>query len=177
MGPLSTRVVELATTYLGDTETSNNDAPWLDELMKKAGNPDHWLPKESYCIAALCALFDIACKEQNTKLPFPTSLSTRNFYEGAKNVGWAHNGPNTNVYEPGDIAIFSDGASWQGHAALVTDATPEGLSTIEFNTSDTNAGDQRNGGGCFRKTRLFRQFAPMSATHLWLRGVIKTSQL
>lgn len=177
MGPLSTRVTELATAYLGDTETSNNDAPWLEDLKNKSGNPDHWMPGESYCIAALLMLFDIACKEQGAELPFPTSLSTRNFYESARAHQWARNGYETDIYEPGDIAIFSDGNSWQGHAALVTGVTPEGIDTIEFNTSGTSAGNQRNGGGCFRKTRLFRQFAPPSATHLWLRGSVKTSKL
>lgn len=177
MGPLSTRVIELASGYLNDTETGNNDAPWLEQMMKNAGNPNHWVPGESYCIGALCALLDIACKELNITLPFPTSLSTRGFYEGAKAKGWTNNGPDTIVYEPGDIAIFSEGTSWQGHAALVTAVTPEGLSTIEFNTSSNLAGSQRNGTGCFAKTRLFKQFAAPSAFNLWLRGSVKTSKL
>lgn len=177
MGPLSTRVGELAVGYLGDIEVGNNDGPWLRDLFAKAGNQNHWIPGESYCIASLCALFDIARKEQNGILPFPMSLSTRGFYEEAKRLGFTKNGPEPlQTYEPGDIAIFSDGTSWRGHAAFVTGVDAEGLDTIEFNTSGTNKGDQRNGGGCFRKRRLFRDFAAMSATHLWLRGSVKTSR-
>lgn len=178
MGPLSTRVSELAQAYVGKTETMNNDALWLRQLRDLSGNPDHWMPGESYCIAVLLMLFDIACKEQDMKLPFPTSLSTRAFYEGARDAGWAMNGPEPmKTFEAGDIAIYSDGTRWQGHAGFVVATTPEGIDTIEFNTSDNSKGNQRNGGGCFTKTRLFSQFAPPSATHLWLRGSVKTSRL
>jgi hypothetical protein len=176
MGALSNRVIELAKAYIGDVETGNNDGAWLNDLAKKSGNPDHWMPGESYCIAGLLMLFDIAEKEIGIELPFSTSLSTRGFYEAAKQAGWTIPAAYNNAFAVGDIAIFSDGSSWKGHAALVTSVTPEGLSTIEFNTSDTNKGDQRNGGGCFAKTRLFKQF-PESLTHLWLRGSVKTSRI
>lgn len=174
---ISSRLIELAKSYLGKTETANNDAAWLEDLKNKSGNPDHWIAGESYCIAALCMLIDIICKEQNISLPFPTSLSTRTFYENARIKGYGMAlTTDTGIFEVGDIAIFSDGNSYQGHAALVTGVSPEGLSTIEFNTSDNIAGDQRNGGGCFAKTRLFRNFLP-SSTKLWLRGVVKTSRV
>lgn len=175
MGPLSTRVFELAQTFLGDAETGNNDAPWLRTLMANAKELP-WHNGESYCIGSLCALFDIACKEQDRTLPFPTSLSTRAFYEGAKALHWTSNGAYP-IYEPGDIAIFSDGNSWQGHAAFVVAASKAGISTIEFNTSNDEKGSQRNGGGCYPKMRLFSEFGVPDAHHLWLRGAVKTSKL
>lgn len=178
MGPLSTRVIELAHGYVGSVEVGNNDAPWLQDLMAKSGNPDHWKARESYCIAALEALFEIASKELSIPFPLKTSLSTRGFYEDAKHDGWTKNGPHPlETYEPGDIAIFSDGATWMGHAALVTHVTAKGLFTIEFNTSDNDKGSQRNGGGCFEKSRPFSQFAAPSIKYLWLRGAVKTSRL
>ena len=111
-------------------------------------------------------------------MPIKTSLSSRGFYEQAKLEHWTMNGPDPlKTFEAGDIAIFSDGNTWMGHAALITSVNADGLFTIEFNTSDTNKGDQRNGGGCFAKIRLFREFAAPSATHLWLRGAVKTSRI
>src|SRR5689334_9142593 len=149
MGPISAAVIERAKSFLGDIEAGNNDGPWLEQLM--ASDPKRgWKAGESYCIGALSALFDTVCKDQGQTMPIPTSLSSRGFYESAKAEGWTLNGPDPlKTYEPGDIAIFSEGNTWLGHAALITAVTPEGLSTIEFNTSDTNKGDQRNGGGCF----------------------------
>lgn len=170
-GRVSERAIEIAQTYLGNTETGSNDGPWLRKLMDLAGNPNHWVPGESYCIAALCDIFDIACKEENVGFPFEYSLSTQTFYQNALEAHYAGS-----VYERGDIAIFRDGMSWRGHAALVTGTTTEGLTTIEFNTSPAEKGSQRNGGGCYAKFRGFKQFAGQSKG-LYLRGAVKTSRL
>jgi hypothetical protein len=175
---LSDEAIQLAEAYLGKFEVTNNDAPWLRTLMQAGGNPANWKPGESYCIAALLSIFDMASSVLGVKFSVTPSAGTQTFYQNA--TGAHLTGPNPGV---GDIVIFRLGDSWEGHAGLVAGLVKDannnlnGIETIEFNTSDNVAGDQRNGGGCFRKVRLFANFKQTSLKKLWIRGYVKTSTL
>jgi hypothetical protein len=52
------------------------------------------------------------------------------------------------------------------HCGIVTQATTSGLSTIEFNTSSTTGGDQRNSGAVAKKDRTYRHVMGFIADHV-----------
>lgn len=55
---------------------------------------------------------------------------------------------------PGDIVIWKVGDNGNGHTGILKELLPNGrMITIEGNTSDSNAGDQREGDGVFEKNR------------------------
>lgn len=175
---ISDRVITMCREHVGDTETSSNKAPWLTNIMKAGNNPTHWLPGEPYCIAALLALFNLACEVDKKDFPIAFSKSTQQFFENARQAKYITASPAV-----GDIVIFQMGSTWQGHAGIITDilktdkGIPYGIVTIEFNTSGKVNGDQRNGEGCYSKVRLFKQFEPTKEHRLWIKGFIRTSSL
>jgi hypothetical protein len=168
-----------ARQYVGKVEEGVNNAAWLRKLMPK-GNPAGWQPKQPYCIAALLAIFFLVCDLEGKKFPIAPSASTQTFFDNAHKDGCTGDIPSV-----GDIVIFRKGASWQGHAGLVTEilktdkGIPYGIQTIEFNTSGSSKADQRDGEGCYAKQRLFKDFSPgkMLPNRLWIRGYVKTSLL
>lgn len=163
--------VQLAETYEGKTEQRKNSADWLTDLMKKSGNPAAWQPPEPYCIAAALAVWNIILRKHNMEIPFHPSKSTQTCYDNAKLKGFIGDSPSV-----GDIVIYRKGDTWQGHAGIVTKVMDDRICTTEFNTSSNHAGNQRDGEGCYPRTRLFKDFQK-SSNHLWIRGYIKMSRL
>lgn len=181
---VSDRAIVLARSFIGKTETANNDAPWLETLMHAGGNPGQWVKGEPYCIAALLAIFDMACSAEGSK-PFPiaASAASQTFYDNAAAVKRTGDTP-----EVGDIVIFRFGATWQGHAGLVTNVVkddkgvPVAIDTIEFNTSpnktpNTTPNAERDGQGCYAKHRIISHFPKTDKRQLWIRGFVKTSHI
>jgi hypothetical protein len=179
---ISDRAITIARTYVGQTESSNNDATWLRQLMLAGGNPASWVKGEAYCIAAALACFGAAFKEDGTgkTFPFSPSAGSQQAYENALEKQFTSDLPSV-----GDIVIFRHGNTWQGHAGIVTSIVnndgghPIGIATIEFNTSSNMSGNQRNGEGCFAKVRNFHDYSPgvLVPGRLWIRGYIKMSTL
>lgn len=170
MGQISEKAIGIAESYCGKAEEKPNDAVWLEDLMNISGNPTGWNPGESYCIAALVAIFTIALK--GAKWPFVVSKSTQAFYQFAKQAGWCSKAPGR-----GDIVIFEIGDTGKGHAELVTSVEAGGIRTIGFNTSATSGGSQHNGEGCYAKLRKFSDFPQTAHPKLWIRGYVTTSRL
>ena len=170
MGQISESVIRIASSYVGKVEETDNDAGWLRDLINFSDNPTGWNPGESYCIAALLSIFKNCCKEK----PFPPRMSkgTQQFWMNAVAVNYTSRTPTR-----GDIVIFREGLTGSGHAGLVIEVREDGIDTIEFNTSDNIAGDQRNGGGCFKKTRKFADFSQITHPKFWIRGYVLTSTL
>ncbi len=173
MGQISQRIIEIATTYLGKTESKlrPNWAEWLDALTKQAGNPTDWKPGESYCIHALCCIMLVAFKEAGKKCPIPFSKGTQAFYNGAMKLGLCSQAPGV-----GDIVIFEIGDTASGHAELITGVSLEGITTIGFNTGGTISGSQHNGDGVYAKFRRFKDFQKTDKPRLWIRGYVSLSQ-
>ena len=179
---VSDRAILLARSFLGKTETANNDAPWLETLMSAGGNPAKWAKGEPYCIAALLAIFDMACSAESKTFPIIPSASSQLFFENAAALNLV-----SQVPAIGDIVIFKLGTTWEGHAGLITNiqydhaGKPTAIDTIEFNTSAnvTPATPQaeRDGQGCFAKERLLSHFLKTDKRQLWIRGYVKTSQI
>lgn len=57
--------------------------------------------------------------------------------------------------QPGDIVFFSWGSGVAEHVEIVEAASPDGLTTIGFNTTDKNTREAANGGGCYREHRPY----------------------
>jgi len=57
--------------------------------------------------------------------------------------------------QPGDIVFFSWGSGVAEHVEIVEAASPDGLTTIGFNTTDKNTKEAANGGGCYREHRPY----------------------
>lgn len=174
MPEISERAIEIASSYLGKTESRirANWADWLEDLMKRSGNPAMWQPGEAYCIAALSAIFKICCDETEINFPIPFSKSTQFFFNSAARKNFTHASP-----ERGDIVIFEIGTTNSGHAELITSVRSDGISTIGFNTSGTVAGSQHNGDGVYAKFRRFALFQKTDKPKMWIRGYVATSQL
>lgn len=174
-GEIAQRAIEIAHEYVGKVESKfkPNWADWLEKLMKDSGNPTKWIPGEPYCIAALGSCFALAAKELGKNLPIQFWKGTRIFYDMASKKSFVSQKP-----EVGDVVIFSVGTQTNGHAGIVVGVTPdEGITTIEFNTSNTIKGSQRNGEGVYMKFRRFRDFQQTDKPHLWIRGYVKTSRI
>jgi hypothetical protein len=170
------RAIQVALTYVGKTEESNNDAGWLHVLMDEGGNPAHWQSREPYCISAALACFGQAYKEAGMPFPLfngkPASADTQIFYDNAAKAGAVVETP-----QRGDIIIFRLGQTIHGHAGIVTEVLEAGVRTVEFNTSPTYGGSQHEGEGCFLKYRHFDLFqndgSDTHPAHLWIRGYVR----
>lgn len=176
-GEVAQRAIEIAHEYVGKQESKlkPNWAPWLEFLFERAGGKElfGWKAPLPYCIAAAAACFEAAAKELGKNFPLAGKevigeASTQTFYENAKKMGLTGQTP-----EVGDTVIFRLAQKWQGHAGIVVGVNPDSISTIEFNTSGTVAGSQRNGDGCYLKLRRFADF--QDKTKLHIRGYVKTS--
>ena len=169
---IAVRAIEIANEFVGKQESKlkPNWAPWLDNLFLRACTKNGWTPGAPYCIAAAYACYQAAAKELGSMLPFAGTASTQDFYERALEHKCASLEPHV-----GDIVIFRQGNTWRGHAGIVVGCSPDSVSTIEFNTSDTIAKSQRNGDGVYMKLRRFRDF-PKSDTRLWIRGFVTLSK-
>lgn len=176
MNDVANRAIEIARSYVGfqESKVKPNWAPWLDALFERAGGKRlfGWQSPAPYCIAAAAACFAAACKELGKKFPLFGTASTQTFFENAKKLNLTGQTP-----EIGDIAVFRVGNQWHGHAGIVIAVKPESVDLIEFNTSSTVAGSQRNGDGVWLKCRQYKDFRKTDKPKLWLRGFVKTSQL
>ena len=56
---------------------------------------------------------------------------------------------------PGDLVFFSWGSGVAEHVEIVEAASKDGLTTIGFNTSNSNTKAAANGGGCYREHRPY----------------------
>jgi hypothetical protein len=169
---LQEEVIEEAKKYIGLTEESNNNAKWLRDLMDEGGNPAHWQPGMAYCISAAAACWGIILKKHGMTWPFEVSAGTQQTYANAEKAGWIKNTP-----APGDIVIYRDGDTSHGHAGIVTGSDSLNLSTIEFNTSPSHVGNQREGEGCYAKERSLTAFHGPKANGMWIRSYIKMSRI
>lgn len=170
MASLSEEAIARASQCLTLTETANNNAPWLQQLMADGGNPAHWQAPMPYCISAAAACWGVALSAHGIEWPFQPLPGTQQTYENAQKASLTASEPNR-----GDIVIYRDGQGPHGHAGIVTGADSEGIATIEFNTSPTHAGNQREGEGCYAKMRPFAQFSDPNGFHI--RGYIAMSTI
>ncbi len=130
--------------YFADVEKvievpkDSNRGLWVEAFQRVAGcNPgDPW-----------CASFVAACNHYAGRIKLPPGAAAVRF--------WASSPKLERVSKPrrGDMFYWlqRDG---RGHIGFVVKIHVGYVETIEGNTQPTIAGDQREGGGCYRRRRL-----------------------
>lgn len=136
---------------VGKVEVSSNDAPWLRawEDSIPHNRLDWMIPGNPYCgMGAICAWWNGAHK----LLPDDT-VSTVQIANRAR----AGNGYRAVPFEQtrrGDLVVMHFGSGGPKHVGLARGPMQNGVfSTVEANTSPSNAGSQGNGGGNWLRSR------------------------
>ena len=147
---LHEKAFEIAKGEIGVTEaTGKNDGPRVEAYLKVTGL-DKGFP---YCAAGISWCYYEAAKFYNKSksfIPFPMTAGSQVVYNHA-----IKNGIKTSDdVKPKDFFIWRKKDSYQGHIGIIETVGRKGwVYTIEFNTSGDNNGDQRDGGGVWRKSR------------------------
>lgn len=144
------RLIATAEGELYVRETSKNHGPGIEKYWSATSYPEGYQNREPYCAAGLCWAIREAATGHEHSWQLPRTAAAFGFDEWARantSAGIAYRVTPAKA-QRGDIVVFSF-----SHVGLVTGRTADGnLSTIEWNTNE--AGD-REGGGCYRKTRGF----------------------
>lgn len=155
---LIARMVEIAKKQVGVVETpkNSNNGPMIREYQK-AGKAARFAP---YCTSGIqwcfmTAQLQLRLEGIECAMPIllgkPAVISQLNY---AKKYGKLCEG----MPALGSLIIWKSPLSFNGHVGIVIGILDEfRYRTLEFNTSPTDAGDQRNGGGVYIKTRDIRK--------------------
>lgn len=146
-------------------KTNHNDGPeierWLRNVGLTKGNP--------YCQSFAYSMFLEVQPELKGTMPLKTGRVSYN-WEYAKRNPYKFKiiTPNQialgiHKLEPGDIVVWATGdknvRDFSGHTGFVLyQIDKESFRTIEANTMPTNEGDQREGGGIYYRTRVFKYY-------------------
>ena len=148
---------------VGKTEkTGRNDGIHIDRYARTVGMP----LQSAYCYAAIYTWCQDASVKSGLRNALPRTGSTQTAYSVASKtlVASKYSSPRR-----GDVLIWRIPRKWLGHAALITSVRPDGLvETIEANTSRAGSGDQRDGGGVWKK----RRFINRGLGRMIVRGLI-----
>ena len=147
---LQKKAYEIASGEVGVTEkTGRNDGPRVEAYLRVTGLGKGY----PYCAAGISWSYLQAAKSLNkTKsfIPFPITAGSQVVYNHVKSVGVQ----TKNIPSDGDMLVWRKKSSYNGHIAMIDSIGEKGwVYTIEFNTSSSNRGNQRDGGGVHRKKR------------------------
>lgn len=166
--PLQYNALEIAYKYEGLTELTNkNDGPEITQWLKNVGLG----PGYPYCAAFMYSMYKESRDFLNIDAVLPyRSARVSSIYYAAKNNPVKYKVMSQNevalgVYklEPGDIPVWTTSGdsvtNFNGHTGLVIEQLDsKRFRSIEGNTRSGTAGDQREGGGVFIRTRLIKNF-------------------
>jgi len=130
-----------------------------------------------YCVLFCLYCYKIALGHFNIEYTLPNTASSQTLFEEAKKLGCVST-DFTNI-QPGDIVIWRKFKLWQGHAGLCVsylNTTDNSFVTIEGNTQPDNKGDQREGGGIYKKVRYAKK-VDFLVDNFYLRGYIQMDKL
>lgn len=139
---IAENIIHIAESQIGITESPRNS----NNVKYNTWYYEHTVSGSAY---PWCMTFvQWVCDKAGCKLPYktPSCSGLLNWYK--------KNRPRDvlKAPEPGVIAIFNFNGS--GHTGIVVKDNGDGnITTIEGNTSSTDAGSQSNGGGVFRRIR------------------------
>jgi hypothetical protein len=146
--------------YIAWRETKGkNRSPEIDAMILRNGGK----PGDPYCMYGVQDMLRILEKRYRFKFDLPKTGSTQKFFNET-NPAYISKTP-----IPYSIAIYKKGNTGLGHAAwcLWRVRDSEKIRTFEFNTSDNDQGDARDGEGCYTKIRNIGGFGSME-----LRGFV-----
>jgi len=139
-------VLNVARTQIGFVEGPNNESPY-----------GTWfgIPNQPYCAMGISW-----CFAQVGLSHLVAGQTIKGFASCQVGLSWfQRQGKVVNKFQgqPGDIVFFSFSNNGQAdHVELLEAASPNGITTIGFNTSPDHVdGSQSNGGGCYRRHRPY----------------------
>ena len=141
-------VLEAARTQIGTIEGKNNDSKY---------GKWYGLNHEPYC-----AMFVSWCFNEVGIASIVAAQSKKGFASCSAGLTWFQKkGLVVDKYkaQPGDIVFFQfDRDAQPDHVGIIENASKDGITTIEGNTSpDHSLGSQSNGGGVYRRHRSYLQ--------------------
>lgn len=153
-GRFADTLVKVATKDLGIRETSHNQGEGIAKFWTATSYPDGYRNREPYCAAAVCYWIKEALKGESYSFQLPKTPLAFGFCKWARREGvWFEENPSQ--VKRGDILVFRF-----SHVGIATeDSKGATVKTVEANTSGTSSGDQRDGGGVWRKTRNLSEVA------------------
>lgn len=137
-------------SQIGTTEkTGNNDGEQIDNYLRPVG-----LRRVAYCYAGQYWGFYVAAGNNKSKVPLLNSALASAAFNYSKINGWLS--PIVHP-QPLDLIFWKFSRTPFGHAARIIAVNRAGwIETIEFNTTSGNTGNQRDGGGVWRRKRNIR---------------------
>lgn len=152
-GVIALRAVEDALAVVGTHETAeDNHGPEVRQYLESVGLPEG----NPWCMAFVIFRLKKAAAGLKVDLPpIPFTGYTPAFANWGKthNLWIPNNLSGHSQVKRGDLVFFySSGIGRIHHVGIVTGIRPDGVDTVEGNTSG-GPGVDANGGGVFRKTR------------------------
>lgn len=174
------KAIDWAIFFVGKVEVpkNSNRGVVIDDIQSAFG-----FKGVAYCMLFVLYCYKRACGQQGIKYPFPNAgdkkyspASSQSVYQWAIDNGYACN--DFSKLEVGDIVIWRKFKLWQGHAGIVTsvDHANKTFMTVEGNTSNSDFGDQREGGGIYQRLRYMRK-ADFVVDAFYLRGFIQVKKV
>lgn len=153
------------TGILEDPKDSNR-GPAIDDIQKSFGYKG-----VQYCALFAQYIYKRACLDLNIPFPFSGTASSQTLFQEALKSGFVET--DFSKLRSGDIIIWRKLKLWQGHVGVVksVDFATQSFTTIEGNTSSSDKGSQRDGGGIFERVRYMKK-QDFVVDAFYLRGFI-----
>ena len=180
MNDVIKRAIDWAIHFQGTIEVpkNSNRGVVIDDIQKAFG-----FKGVSYCALFVLYCYKRACAFAGAKYIFPdigdknySPASSQSLYQWAIKNGCAET--DFSKLQAGDIVIWRKFKLWQGHVGIVTSVDQEHKTfmTMEGNTSNSDFGDQREGGGIYQRLRYMRK-ADFVTDAFYLRGFINVRKV
>ncbi len=188
---IKNRLIENAIKYCGILENpkNSNRGEVIDIIQKEFGFEG--IP---YCVLFVLYIYKKTLEEFGIKLPLLVTPSSQTLFNWAQNKGLIET--DFSKLGAGDIVIWRKFKLWQGHAGIVISVnhSEKSFLTVEGNTSaehllsicpascrvpgseNSDFGDQREGGGIFKRKRYMRK-ADFAMDAFYLRGFIPADRI
>jgi hypothetical protein len=168
-----TKALEWAEKLVNTLEVpkDSNRGLVIDDIQKTFGYKG-----VQYCGLFAQYCYKRACVALNIPFPFSGTASSQTLFGEALNKKWVET--DFSKLQSGDIVIWRKFKLWQGHVGLVKSVDhAKGLFiTIEGNTSNSDKGSQRDGGGIFQRVRYMKK-QDFVVDAFYLRGFISVRKV
>jgi CHAP domain len=137
-------VLNVARSQIGFHEGANNENPY---------GIWYGIPNASYCAMGISW-----CFAQVGLSSLVAAQTPKGFAYCPAGLEWfQRQGLVVNKYQgqPGDLVFFSWGSGIAEHVEIIESASADGLTTIGFNTGNSNGSSSANGEGCYREHRPY----------------------
>ena len=170
---IADKALEWAIKLVGTLEVpkDSNRGLVIDDIQKTFGYKG-----VQYCGLFAQYCYKRACTALNIPFPFSGTASSQTLFGEALNKKWIET--DFSKLQSGDIVIWRKMKLWAGHVGIVksVDHANQLFVTIEGNTSSSNKGSQRDGGGIFERVRYMKK-QDFVVDAFYLRGFISVRKV